>query len=108
MAECDDICSSHESSDESVGDLRKFIAKFLTVLAKGNTFKYIIPSFPAYNAKIVEVKLHWEKCEDGSSKLRVFDGFAQLCEDLDHPLPVIMCNKQRNDYAFMIKASAEQ
>jgi len=63
------------------------------VLAKGNAFKYIIPSFPDYNAKIFEVKLQWEeKCEDGSSKLHVFYGFAQLCEDLDHYCTFIVQN----------------
>ena len=114
MAECADrgadVRSGSESSDESAGDNREMEElqyEILTVLAKGNAFKYVIPSFPVYDAKIIEVKLQWEeKCEDGSSKLHVFDGFAQLCEDLDHPLPGVMCIiKQRYDCAFMIEVS---
>jgi len=107
MAECDDVCSSHESGDESVGDLRKFIAKFVTVLAKGNTFKYIIPSFPAYNAKIVEVR----SCI-GRRSVRMVAASSMFLMGLHNSVKIwitlIMCNKQCNDYAFMIKASAEQ
>jgi len=45
------------------------------VLAKGNTFNYVVPSFPVFNADIVELKLQWEEiCKDGSTKLHVFMG----------------------------------
>ena len=78
----------------------------LTILAKGNTFNYIVPSFPVFNADIVEVKFQWEEIhEDRSTELHVFDGFARNCQDLDHPLPGIVRIEFSYDCAFMIKVS---
>lgn len=31
----------------------------ITVLSKGNTINYVIPSFPVYCAKLVEVKIQY-------------------------------------------------
>jgi len=56
----------------------------ITVLAKGDTVEYIIPSFPPFSARLTEVKLQYESDEG----LMVFDGFARHCEALDHPLYV--------------------
>jgi len=53
MAECADrgadVRSGSESGDESAGDnheMEELQYEILTVLAKGNAFKYVIPSFP--------------------------------------------------------------
>ena len=56
---------SDENTNESAGDLRQETEAvqyaILTILAKGNAFKYIIPSFPVFNADIIQVKLQWEE-----------------------------------------------
>lgn len=31
----------------------------LTVLSKGDTIHYIVPSFPVYSAELVEIKVQW-------------------------------------------------
>ena len=53
----------------------------ITILAKGDTVEYFIPSFPPYGARLTEVKLQYESDEG----LMVFDGFACHCKALDHP-----------------------
>lgn len=65
--------------------LKDFV--LITVLAKGDTIEYVVPSFPVFGAKLTEVKLQWESCE---GEIMVFDGFARSCEALEHPLPAIM------------------
>ena len=74
----------------------------LTILAKGSTFNYIVPSFSVFNADIIEVKFQWEQVhEDESTEMHVFDEFAKSCQDLDHPLQGIVCNEFSYDCAFM-------
>ena len=36
---------------------------FLTVLGKGITFEYVVPSFPVFRANLTEVKLQWANRE---------------------------------------------
>ena len=69
----------------------------LTILSKGNTIHYTIPSFPVYSA---EVKVQWED-EDGS--LLVFDAFARNCDLLNHQLPAIAEIPFSYDNAFIIE-----
>ncbi|XP_065894132.1 uncharacterized protein [Dysidea avara] len=114
MAETDaDVHSEGDEQrcygEESAGNLcetEEVHYEILTMLARGNVINYIVPSFPIFNTDIVEVKLQWEEiCEDGSSKLHVFDRFTRYCENLDHPLPAAMCIEQRYVCAFMIEAT---
>jgi len=78
----------------------------VTVLAKGNTIHYVVPSFPVFNAELVEVKLQWEEYREGlPPELHVFDGFARKCENLDHPLPAIAYVEFSYDCAFIIHVS---
>jgi len=62
MAESVELDSDH--SEECTDDLHetKEFDNFsiLTILTKGNTFNYVVLSFPLFNADIVEVKLQWE------------------------------------------------
>ena len=58
----------------------------INVLVKGNTFLYVVPSFPIFKTTLQEVKLQWE--EPGGA-IHIFDGFARECELLDHPLPAV-------------------
>ena len=47
----------------------------LTILSKGSTIYYVIPSFPVYSAELIKV----ESIEpDGS--VHMFDAFAVLCK----------------------------
>ena len=71
----------------------------ITVLAKGDTVEYIIPSFPPFGARLTEVKLQYESDEG----LMVFDGFAHHCEALDHPLPASLCISNNYNSAFIIE-----
>ena len=43
---------------------------FITVLTRGITFEYILPSFPVIRAKLMEKWVNYE------GELDVFDGFA--------------------------------
>ena len=71
---------------------------FLTVLGKGITFKYVMPSFPVFRA---EVKLQWANHE---GELEVFDGFARDCAALvDQTLPAIHKIPFNYDYSFTIE-----
>ena len=100
---------AESESNDSVGDLHEAEDKnfsILTILDKSTTFNYLVPSFPVFNADIIEVKLQWEEiCEDGSTVLHVFEGFARNSEDLDHPLPGIVRIEYSYDCAFMIEVS---
>ncbi len=58
----------------------------MTVLQKGRSFQYMIPSFPVFTVTLREVKLQWE---DDNGDLHLFDGFMRECELLNHPLPAI-------------------
>ena len=58
--------SVHLESDDCVGDLHEAEElcenfSILTILDKGTTFNYVIPSFPIFNADIIEVKLQLEE-----------------------------------------------
>lgn len=59
----------------------------ITVLAKGNTIDYVVPSFPVFSAKLTEVKLQWENCK---GEMEVFDGFVRDCEALNYRLPATL------------------
>ena len=72
----------------------------ITVLAKGNTFLYIVPSFPVFNATLQEVKLQWEA---PGGEIHVFDGFARQCDLLDHPLPAVAKIMFSYENAFIIE-----
>ena len=50
------------------------MSSVLTILAKGSMFNYIVPSFPVFNADIVEVKFQWEQVHEDESTL-----FSCLC-----------------------------
>ena len=74
---------------------------FLTVLGKGITFEYVVPSFPVFRANLTEVKLQWANRE---GELEVFDGFARDCAALvDQTLPAILKIPFNYDYAFTIE-----
>jgi len=60
---------------------------FLTILSKGITFEYVVPSFPVIRTKLTEVKLQWVNCK---GELEVFDGFAHDCTALDQALPATL------------------
>ena len=57
----------------------------ITVLEKGKSFPYTIPSFPVFTVMLREAKLQWE--EDGT--VEYFDGFIRECGLLEHPLPAV-------------------
>ena len=46
----------------------------LTILSTGSIIHYVVPSFPIYNAELVEIKVQWEE-EDRS--LLVFDALPE-------------------------------
>jgi len=108
MAESVESDSDHsEECTDNLHETEEFENfSILTILNKGNTFNYVVPSFPIFNADIVKVKLQWEeRCENGNSKDHVFDGFTRYSEDLDHPLPGIVHVEYSYDCAFMIEVS---
>ena len=72
----------------------------IIVLAKGNTFLYVVPSFPIFKTTLQEVKLQWE--EPGGA-IHVFDGFARECKLLDHPLPAVAKIMFSYENAFIIE-----
>ena len=72
----------------------------ITVLAKGDTVEYIIPSFPVFGTRLTEVKLQYESNEE---ELMIFDGFARHCEALNHPLPASLCISNNYNSAFIIE-----
>ena len=91
-----------------MADEDKFSDDFVevSVLTKGNTLHYVVPSFPGFNAELVEVKLQWEEYHKGLlPELHVFDGFARNCENLDHPLPATAYVEFSYDCAFIIHVS---
>lgn len=72
----------------------------ITILAKGNTVDYVVPSFPVFSTRLTEVKLQWENCE---GELEVFDGFAHDCEALNHTLPAALKIPYGFQHAFIIE-----
>jgi len=74
----------------------------LTILDKGITFEYVVPSFPIVRENLTEVKLQYEG--DGGEPL-VFDGFARDCAALDHPLPASLKIPNSYDHAFLIEVN---
>ena len=72
----------------------------LTVLSKGDTIHYIVPSFPVYSAELVEIKVQWE---DEDRSLLVFDAFTRKCDLLNHQLPAIAKILFSYDNAFIIE-----
>lgn len=74
----------------------------IVVLGKGNTFLYVVPSFPVYKADLQEVKLQYT---DGEGNIHVFDGFARKCDQMDHSLPAMAILPYSYENAFIIKVS---
>ena len=74
----------------------------LTILDKGITFEYVVPSFPVVRENLTEVKLQYEG--NGGEPL-VFDGFARDCAVLDHILPANLKIPSSYDHAFIIKVN---
>ena len=73
---------------------------YVTVLATGDEFQYVVPSFPVYKPILKEVKLQWEEA-DGT--MHVFDGFAHSTNLLDHHLPAVAKIFFSHDNAFIIE-----
>ena len=75
------------SSEEAVGHENRARNTFclITVIEKGKSFPYTIPSFPVFTVMLREAKLQWE--EDGT--VDYFDGFMRECGLLEHPLSAI-------------------
>lgn len=94
--------SSGYSLPEDSHELSDINYTYLAVLGKGKTFSYIIPSFPVLKPELQEVKLQYTD-DDGS--LCVFDGFARLCDQMDHALPAMARLQQHYENAFFIKVS---
>jgi len=74
----------------------------ITVLAKGDTFVYTVPSFPVYKPTLQQVKL---QLEESSGEVKIFDGFAKQCDLLDKPLPAVAKIVFCYDNAFLIKVT---
>jgi len=58
----------------------------VSILAVGDIFHCIVPSFLVLNAMLRGVKLQWM---DEYGVLHVFDGFAHHCNLLHHSLPIV-------------------
>ncbi len=88
-----------ESGDESDVPL-VVLAHYndMTVLQKGRSFQYTIPSFPVFTVMLREVKLQWE---DDNGDLHLFDGFMREYELLNHPLPAITRIPHGYKHAFL-------
>jgi len=72
-----------------------------TVLAKGDTFLYTVPSFPVFKATLQQVKLQLEESHGG---IKIFDGFARKCDTLDTKyLPSIAKVEFSFEDAFIIE-----
>ena len=71
-----DVASETNNAEDSCA--------IVTVLSKGNLIDYVIPSFPVYCAKLVEVKIQYQN-ENGH--LTISDAFAKDCEEMNHSLP---------------------
>lgn len=93
------MAKGDESREESLED---FV--LITVLAKGSTINYVVPSFPVFGAKLTEVKLQWD---DGGEEVMIFDGFARSCEALDHHLPAVLKVEYSYENAFIIEVGEE-
>ena len=88
--------------DERAGDSCACQDTEITVLAKGQTFLYVVPSFPVYKATLQEVKLQQD---DGNGNVYMFDGFARKCDLLDHHLPAMAKIPFSYENAFIINVS---
>jgi len=75
----------------------------LEVLSKGDSHRYVVPSFPIFKVPLREVKFRWEGV-DGT--VHVFDGFTRaIIGLLDHPLPAVAKLPVSNDHGFLIEVS---
>ena len=97
LIESPSVSPSVESESETTSEAAR-----ITVLSKGFTIDYVIPSFPVYEAKLVEVKLRWR---NSCGELEVFDCFARDCEALDHALPADIIVPYSYKNAFVIEVS---
>ena len=71
----------------------------VSILSKGSTICYAVPSFPVYSAKLVDIKVELIE-PDGS--VHVFDAFARKCDHLIHNLPALALLTYSSKDAFMI------
>ena len=74
----------------------------VTVLGKGQTFLYIVPSFPVCMVTLQEVKLQQD---DSQGYVQMFDGFARYCELLNLSLPAFARIPFSYENAFIINVS---
>lgn len=86
------------------GDTEESEYTEISVLWKGQTCLYVIPSFPVYKATLQEVRLQQV---DGLGNVYVFDGFARKSDLLDHPLPAIATIPYSYENAFIINVSCK-
>ena len=96
--------SSHSSNacDGEVEGSEAASWTLLTILDKGITFEYVVPSFPVVCKNLTEVKLQYEG--DGGEPL-VLDSFACDCAALDHTLPASLKIPDSYNHAFIIKVN---
>ena len=73
---------------------------YVTVLATGDEFQYIVPSFPMCKPILKEVKLQWE---ESNGTMHMFDGFARSTNLLHHHLPAVVKIFFSYDNAFIIE-----
>jgi len=71
------------------------------LLAKGNSFQYVVPNFPVFKPVLWEVKLGWEDQDDGTT--HYFDSFACDMDLLLHPLPTVTHIPVSFDNAFLME-----
>ena len=91
-------CEVTDNVDEDNGTI-------ITVLSNGNAISYVIPSFPVYCAKLVEVKIQYYN-EDRN--LKICNAFAKDCEDMNHPLPAFAKVNYGYENAFVVEVRLSQ
>jgi len=68
--------SGDYKSNSSDLDPESDVWTFLTVVNKGITFEYVVPSFPVIHTNLTEVRLQWVNCEED---IEVFDSCTHDC-----------------------------
>ena len=94
----------HTAEGDLAGDTDESEYTEISVLSKGQTFLYVIPSFLVYKATLQEVRLQQD---DGLGNVNVFDSFARKSDLLDHPLSAIATIPYCSENAFIIKVSCK-
>ena len=87
-----------------MGDTEESEYTEISVLWKGQTFLYVISSFPVRKATLQEVRLQQG---DGQGNVYVLDGFARKSDLLDHLLPAIDTLAYSYETAFIINVSCK-